>query len=108
MQENDDKLIRQFLSAGRKEVADNGFTRRVMHRLPDRAYRLSRLWSACCFTAASVLFIRFDGLHLMGHMLRETFDSVVENSVATLDPHSLFIVVVVLLFLFYRKVASLA
>ncbi len=108
MQENDDKLIEQFLSTGKKEVADNGFTQRVMHRLPDRAHRLSQVWSVCCFTLAAVLFVRLDGLQLTGNMLRETFDRVLENSAATLDFRSLLVVVVVLLVLFYRKVVSLA
>ena len=35
----DDKLLQQFFSDNRKEIEDNGFSRRVMHHLPDRYYR---------------------------------------------------------------------
>ena len=52
----DDKLLQQFFSDNRKEIEDNGFSRRVMHHLPDRYYRISQLWSLFCFTLAVVLF----------------------------------------------------
>ena len=41
----DDKLLQQFFSDNRKEIEDNGFSRRVMHHLPDRYYRISQLWT---------------------------------------------------------------
>ena len=43
---DNDKLLRNFFAENRQEIADNGFSRRVMHHLPDRSYRLARLWSA--------------------------------------------------------------
>ena len=61
MTENDDKLIEQFLATGRRDIADNGFTRRVMRRLPDRSNRLAQIWTALCFTLAAVLFVALDG-----------------------------------------------
>ena len=53
----DDKLLQQFFSDNRKEIEDNGFSRRVMHHLPNRYYRISQLWSLFCFTLAVVLFL---------------------------------------------------
>ena len=61
----DDKLLQQFFSDNRKEIEDNGFSRRVMHHLPDRYYRISQLWSLFCFTLAVVLFFVLDGLQLV-------------------------------------------
>lgn len=58
----DDKLLQQFFSDNRKEIEDNGFSRRVMHHLPNRYYRISQLWSLFCFTLAVVLFFVLDGL----------------------------------------------
>ena len=35
--ENEEKLLKDFFTANKHEIADNGFSRRVMHRLPDRS-----------------------------------------------------------------------
>ena len=103
----DDKLLQQFFSDNRKEMEDNGFSRRVMH-LPDRYYRISQLWSLFCFTLAVVLFFVLDGLQLVLGALRETFTSAVESGAAELDPKSLIIAAIVLVYLGYRKICSLA
>lgn len=108
MTENDDKLLSAFFAGHRQEIADNGFSRRVMHRLPDRSRRLAQLWSICCFTLALVLFITLDGLQLILGTLHETFDTLVQNGASELDPKSLLIAGGVLLFFGYRKIASLA
>ena len=97
----DDKLLQQFFSDNRKEIEDNGFSRRVMHHLPNRYYRISQLWSLFCFTLAVVLFF------VLG-ALRETFTSAIQSGAAELDPKSLIIVAVVLVYLGYRKICSLA
>ena len=39
----DDKLLQQFFSDNRKEIEDNGFSRRVMHHLPNRYYAVVEL-----------------------------------------------------------------
>ena len=74
----DDKLLQQFFSDNRKEIEDNGFSRRVMHHLPNRYYRISQLWSLFCFTLAVVLFFVLDGLQLVLGALRETFTSAIK------------------------------
>ncbi len=43
---DNDKLLRDFFAENKQEIADNGFSRRVMHHLPDRSNRLARIWSA--------------------------------------------------------------
>ena len=96
----DDKLLQQFFSDNRKEIEDNGFSRRVMHHLPNRYYRISQLWSLFCFTLAVV--------QLVLGALRETFTSAIQSGAAELDPKSLIIVAVVLVYLGYRKICSLA
>lgn len=109
MTENDDKLIEQFLAPGRREVEDNGFTRRVMQRLPQRRERLAQLWTGGGFALALILFIALDGVSLVWNALREAFTSMVEQGMAAhIDPKSLVIAGVVLLFLTYKKIASLA
>lgn len=81
---------------------------RVMHHLPNRYYRISQLWSLFCFTLAVVLFFVLDGLQLVLGALRETFTSAIQSGAAELDPKSLIIVAVVLVYLGYRKICSLA
>ena len=108
MTENDDKLLGNFFAEKRQEVADNGFTRRVMRKLPCRDNRLARLWTAGGFTLAAVLFVLLDGIQLVWDTLRETLTSTLENCMVQTDPKSLALAVVVLLFLMYKKIASLA
>lgn len=57
-----DALLEQFFLAAREErLADDGFTGRVMARLPQRQERLSRLWTAACVVAATALFTALGG-----------------------------------------------
>lgn len=108
MMENDDKLIISFFAANRQEIADNGFTRRVMRHLPDRTHRISQMWVTFCFTLALVLFFVLDGLQLVLDTLRETFMVAAHSEAAQLEPKSLAVAGIVLLYLLYRKICSLA
>lgn len=104
----DDKLLQQFFSDNRKEIEDNGFSRRVMHRLPDRYNRISQWWSTLCFTLAAALFFALDGIPLVMRALRETFTGAMQSGITEIDPKSLIIVMVVLVCLGSRKLYSLA
>lgn len=108
MMENNDKLLEQFFADNRKEITDDGFTRRVMHRLPSHSRHLSQIWTVFCFTLALVLFVAFDGLQLVLGTLRETFTTAVESGANQVDPKSLIVAGIVLLYFVYRKIASLA
>lgn len=109
MMENDDKLLKQFFSENKQEIADNGFSRRVMHRLPSHSKRIYRIWDFCCFAVAAALFVALDGFQLIGNTLRETFIGMAESGQASqLDPKSLALAAAVLIFLGYKKIASLA
>lgn len=108
MTENNDKLLESFFAGKRQEVADNGFTHRVMRSLPRRSNRLARLWTAGGFTLAAGLFVALDGLELLWNSLREAFTSGLADGMMQTDPRSIAVAVVVLLCLMYRKIASLA
>lgn len=108
MTENDDKLLAGFFVENRHEIADNGFTRRVMRHLPDHTRRISQLWVTFCFTLALVLFFALDGVRLVLDTLRELFTAAAQSGVTELNPKSLLIAGAVLLFLLYRKICSLA
>ena len=97
MMENDDKLLTSFFAEHRQEIADNGFSR-----------HLAQIWTAFCFTLALVLFVSLDGVQLILDTLRETFDTAIRSGASELDPKSLIIAGVVLLYFGYRKISSMA
>ena len=64
--DNDDLLLEQFFQPARQmELADDGFTRRVMHSLPERRLQLSRLWTAFCLAVGLLLFTLVGGWHML-------------------------------------------
>lgn len=72
MNEDNDLLIKQFFQqAAQQQIADNGFTERVMQRLPQhtslaaRRTLLTRLWTASCIVVFAVLFVVFHGWELL-------------------------------------------
>lgn len=106
--DNNDKLLKNFFTENKQEIADNGFSRRVMHHLPNRSNRLSRIWTAVIMLAGTILFFWMGGLEAIFGTVRETFYSMLQYQSAHLDTKSLIIAAVVLLFLGTRKVASMA
>ena len=89
MMKNNDKLLTSFFAEHRQEIADNGFSRRVLRHLPDRSRHLAQIWTAFCFTLALVLFVSLDGVQLILDTLRETFDTAIRSGASELDPKSL-------------------
>lgn len=63
---DNDKLLRDFFTENRQEIADRGFSRRVMHHLPDRSNRLARIWNAFVMAVGAVLFVSLGGPELHG------------------------------------------
>lgn len=56
MDNHDDKLLKQFFAeASHQTIADDGFSRRVMHRLPQRINWFAKVWMACCIVVAAAL-----------------------------------------------------
>lgn len=63
MDMTDDQLLEKFFQTARQmEVADNGFSDRVMQHIPnERTLKLSRMWTAFCILVAVVIFVVFHG-----------------------------------------------
>ena len=57
-QHNEPDSVSRFLQENRREVADNGFTEKVMERLPRRYEQLATLIRWIGGVAAVILFIR--------------------------------------------------
>lgn len=62
MMENDEKLIMQFFEEQMPDKHDEGFSKRVMRRLPDKTRHLSQLWTMICSVAGVVFFLLIDGI----------------------------------------------
>lgn len=61
-----DLLLEQFFQAARAEqLPDNGFTHRVMTRLPEHQVRLSRLWTAACIAVGLIVFTLIGGWNIL-------------------------------------------
>lgn len=73
MSKTDDQLISQFMQANKHEIADNGFSRRVMHRLPMSASVMSDILNAIGIVMSIVLFIAFDGVNVILESLHSFF-----------------------------------
>lgn len=106
MDENDERLIEQFLAPGRQDVPDDGFTRRVMRHLPYRGPRWAWVWNVACLALAVVLFVTFDGLHLLDGVLREAFANCLQLADGEVDLRSVIVAVYVLLYLLCRRMLS--
>ena len=69
-EENNDLLLQQFFSeAAQQQIADDGFTERVMQALPQqRTFNIklfNRLWTLFCVAVFVVLFVVFRGWELL-------------------------------------------
>ena len=72
MIEDNNRMIEQFFNeTAPQQIADNGFTERVMQHLPQhtslaaRRTLLTRLWTAFCIVVFAVLFVAFHGWELL-------------------------------------------
>lgn len=66
----DEALLQRFFAdSARMDIADDGFTDRLMRRLPEevdaRCYRLYRLWTAAMVAVCVAVFFFVDGFQLL-------------------------------------------
>lgn len=66
----DEALLQRFFAdSARMDIADDGFTDRLMRRLPEevdaRCYRLYRLWTAAMAAVCVAVFFFVDGFQLL-------------------------------------------
>lgn len=69
MIDNDDRLIAQFMTEHKPQVADMGFTRRVMRHLPQHTDRLHRYWTLFCFAIGVLAVAMMGSLPRLGSLL---------------------------------------
>jgi len=52
--ESDELLVKGFFEENKIDIADNGFSERVMRCLPSPSVRLNRIWTAVCTLLGAV------------------------------------------------------
>lgn len=63
MDRKDEQLLQQFfIEASQQTIADNGFSERVMRRLPNRANWFNRVWTLGCILIAIALLLMSDAI----------------------------------------------
>lgn len=55
--DTNDKLLKDFFSANKQEIIDNGFSQRVMRKLPEQADRSWIVWVFACIGISLTFFI---------------------------------------------------
>ncbi len=106
---NTDKLIVDFLKSHKKEVHDDGFTHRVMRRLPhtEKERKIGYL-TPVALVLSAILFVALGGAKMMWETLKiNLIDMIYDGSAQMLDWRTTAIVTVVLLYLGTRKICSL-
>lgn len=74
--ERDDILLRKFFEENKLKVEDDGFSRRVMRRLPGRGWLFTRLWAAVCTLAGVLLFVSKDGFTVLSECVGRMFGGI--------------------------------
>ncbi len=101
--EDSDKLIEQFMKQNRLEIADNGFTERVMQTLPDgKAQRdwLPTVWNAAMMAVVVILFFVFGGVSRVENALYQYLDGVLTQGI---DMRVIFALMCAFVFYISRK-----
>lgn len=96
MTDKDDILINKFFAEQKQTIEDNGFSHKVMRRLPSKASRYSRIWSSICIVAALLLFVACHGFKLIVNALDVVLRTAPTHGIFDYSPFTIAIVVVVL------------
>ena len=96
MTERDDELLMHFFSEHKQEIFDDGFSERVMQKLPRSAIRTyNRIWTLfCCMVGlAFILFTRgWEQLGLVGRNVDMRFyESLLAVNLTSFRPIVLFV-----------------
>lgn len=96
MTDKDDVLLRKFFTEQKQTIADDGFSRKVMRRLPSKAIRYSRIWSTICIVAILLVFVTCHGFKQILNILDALVRTVPTHNIFDYSPFTIAIIVVVL------------
>ena len=55
----EERILERFFAESKTDLPDDGFTRRVMDSLPQKARRRNFVWTMVCVLAAAAFFLVF-------------------------------------------------
>lgn len=80
MTDDNERLLQQFFSEpASRQIADDGFTERVMRRLPARTDRFVLIWNMVCVAAFATLFVAFRGWEMLAVQLESLLRAVTDQ-----------------------------
>lgn len=62
MENNDDILLMKFFDEQRQDIADDGFSQKVMRRIPQQSARPYIIWRLICVLVGVVVFFLANGV----------------------------------------------
>lgn len=86
MSEKEDKMLDRFFSEQKREIRDNGFSKRVMGKLPVQERRFVEIWTAICATAIVIVFFVCDGWQQVWRLFSEILQAPAWKSLESVDP----------------------
>jgi hypothetical protein len=96
MTDKDDILINKFFAEQKQIINDDGFSRRVMRKLPSKISCYSRIWSTVCLLAALLLFVTCHGFKLIINCLDVILRTTPTHSIFDCSPLAIAIAIVTL------------
>ncbi|MDD7258357.1 MAG: DUF5056 domain-containing protein [Prevotellaceae bacterium] len=95
-----DDFVARFFEENRQDIKDNGFSRRVMSRLPRSANKLNRIWTVFCI-AMGVAFLVYSKAWtiLSGNMRGIWTDIITSDSLFNNNPIMIYYSLLVLAFM---------
>lgn len=98
MTETDDKLIRKFMQEQKQEIPDNGFSHKVIRKLPssNREIRLSRVWTLFCIVVTAILFFSCNGIQAFATGFQEIATIIRQSNIPEMDTSRLILALVIL------------
>lgn len=108
MNKTEDQLISQFMQAHKHEIADNGFSHRVMRRLPMQAKVLSDILTFIGILVSGILFYTFDGITLISQAILPVFQQSATQIIENLNPQTLIPILGVITYLGIQKALALS
>ena len=107
MMENNDKLIRSLFEDNKQEIANNGFRRKVMKRLPQKKNRILTFLMISIAIIIFAFFIAYDGILGIVYLFLDFYITIVQISNIYTDPISVIIALIVLIVLAFNRVWSM-
>lgn len=96
-EDKDELLVRKFFDENNVELPDNGFSNRVMRRLPDRTRRLNRIWTGICILAGVLMCFVFDWFDKLSEIFHYALSLMPEHSGRYIAPYLIWLLLLSLI-----------